>query len=117
MVMDALIIKKQHLDKILAGRKTWEIRGSKTHKRGKIGLIQSGSSTIVGECELIDCKKLSENDFIKNLSKHQVEPERLKEVVGHYKTPYAWVLKNAKRYSKPIKYQHPNGAIIWVKVP
>jgi len=31
---------------ILAGKKTWEIRGRKTHVRGKIALIRGGSHLI-----------------------------------------------------------------------
>lgn len=34
--MNGLIIKKQWLDKILAGEKTWELRGSNTKVRGRI---------------------------------------------------------------------------------
>lgn len=108
--MDCLIIKKEYLDKILAGKKTWEIRGSKTHKRGKIGLIQSGSGTIVGECELVDCVSLTKEEYLKNKDKHQSLNANLT-----YKKTYAWVLKNPKRYNEPKKYNHPKGAIIWVK--
>jgi hypothetical protein len=110
--MDCLIIKKEHLDKILSGKKTWEIRGSKTHKRGKIGLIESGSGTIIGECKLIDCSnELSLKEFLNNKNKHCSSNKALS-----YKKTYAWVLDSAKRYNKPIPYKHPNGAIIWVKV-
>lgn len=110
--MDCLIIKKEFLDKIFSGHKTWEIRGSKTHKRGKIGLIQSGSGTIVGECELIGCSdELTIEHFLANKDKHQSSNNSLS-----YKKTYAWILKNAKKYEKPIKYKHPLGAIIWVKV-
>jgi len=114
--MDALIIKKQHLDKILSGKKTWEIRGSQTHKRGRIGLIQSGSGLIMGECEIIDSKPLNTADFENNISKHQIEEKRLDSVIGHYKKPHAWVLQNAIRYKEPKQYKHPQGAIIWVKL-
>ncbi|MFT4311602.1 MAG: ASCH domain-containing protein [Candidatus Woesearchaeota archaeon] len=110
--MDCLIIKKEHLDKIFSGKKTWEIRSSRTHKRGKIGLIQSGSGNIVGECEVVDCSdELTLEEYLKNKDKHCSENTKLT-----YKKTYAWVLKNAKRYSKPLKYKHPAGAIIWVKV-
>lgn len=108
----ALIIKKEHLDKILAGIKTWEIRGSRCLKRGKIGLIESGSGLIVGECEINDCiGPLSVKEFRNNSDKHCSANMEL-----HYKKTYGWVLKNAEKYSKAIKYKHPRGAIIWVKV-
>ena len=84
--MGCLIIKKEHLDKILNGEKTWEIRGSKTHKRGKIGLIQSGSGTIVGECELIDCTdELSKEEFINQVSESNFL-NSIKECIEYFET-------------------------------
>ena len=49
-----------------------------------------------------------------NFSKHHVECswDELKET---YKNPHAWIMDNPKSYSKPIPYEHPKGAIIWVK--
>ena len=108
--MDCLIIKEKYLQKILSGKKTWEIRGSKTHKRGRIGLIQSGSGKIIGECELIDCIKLDLDTYLKNQDKHCSENTTLT-----YKQTYAWVLKSPIRYTSPKPYTHPQGAIIWVK--
>ncbi len=110
--MNALIIKKEHLDKILSGEKIWEIRGSRTHKREKIGLIESGSGSVVGECDLIDCiGPLSSDGYIKNSDKHKSLNVKLS-----YKNTFAWVLENAVRYDLPKKYEHPKGAIIWVKL-
>ena len=53
--MKGLIIKQKWLDKIFAGEKTWEIRGSKTQIRGQIYLIQSGTKHIYGKADLVDC--------------------------------------------------------------
>jgi hypothetical protein len=39
---------------ILAGKKTWEIRGRITHFRGRIALIRAGSGFVVGTCELVN---------------------------------------------------------------
>src|SRR5882724_4942048 len=50
----ALIIREEPLSKILAGTKTWEIRGSATKRRGRIALIQSKSGLVVGTCDLVD---------------------------------------------------------------
>lgn len=109
--MDALIIKKPWIDYIFKGEKIWEIRGCNTHKRGKIELIESGSGLVVGCCKLIDCFKLNLKDFKKNFDKHCVDMDTLP-----YRNTYAWVLSNIKKYDKPRKYNHPLGAIIWVKL-
>ena len=45
--MKGLISKSPHVENILSGKKTWEIRGSNTRIRGEIALIKSGSGTIV----------------------------------------------------------------------
>lgn len=47
--MDGLIIKHKWLELILSGKKTIEIRGSDTKKKGQvIYLLESGTSKVVG---------------------------------------------------------------------
>jgi hypothetical protein len=52
--MRGLLIRSPWIEEILRGRKTWEIRGSNTNIRGRIGLIRSGSGLVVGTCDLVD---------------------------------------------------------------
>jgi uncharacterized protein (TIGR04255 family) len=33
-----------------------------------------------------------------------------------YRHMYAWVLKNARKLAWPVEYQHPSGAVIWVRL-
>ena len=110
--MDGLIIKEKWLRLILSGLKSWEIRGSRTKKRGTIYLIQSGSSHIMGQVDIVDCIELTKERYEKNRGKHCIEAgwESLP-----YSAPYAWVLENCVQYQKPIPYKHPQGAVIWVK--
>ncbi|MEK3787581.1 ASCH domain-containing protein [Paenibacillus sp. FSL K6-1230] len=109
--MQGLIIKPQWADMILSGAKTWEIRGSRTTKRGRIGIIKSGSGMVYGEVELEDCLPLTYEAWHNNMPKHQVPYQNI-----NYKTPYAWVLTNARLYDEPIPYKHPQGAVIWVNL-
>ena len=113
MITDALIIKKDPLKQIFEEGKIWEIRGTKTHKRGLIALIQSRSGTIVGTAELIDCiGPLSPNEY--NCNQKKLKGRKLKSKSDlYYKNTYAWVLKNAKRLKTPKKYTHKLGVIIW----
>ena len=110
--MDGLIIKEKWLRLILSGLKSWEIRGSRTKKRGTIYLIQSGSSHIMGQVDIVDCIELTKERYEENRGKHCIEAgwESLP-----YSAPYAWVLENCVQYQKPIPYKHPQGAVIWVK--
>ena len=57
--MNGLIIKPKWADLILSGKKTWEIRGSRTNICGTIGIIKSGSSQIFGTVDLVDCMPLT----------------------------------------------------------
>lgn len=114
--MRGLIIRTEPLNNILAGRKTWEIRGTRTKIRGTIGLIESGSGTIVGCCELIDCVgPLSLSEMQRTVEKHGITLEHLEHNLP-YLNPYAWVLSKARRLKQPKPYDHPLGAIIWVKI-
>jgi hypothetical protein len=107
-----LLIRQAPLEKILAGTKTWEIRGRATARRGRIALIESKSGQVVGTCELVDV----------------VGPLTLRELRQHadrtgfspseppYERTYAWVLRVARRLPSPVPYCHPSGAVIWVKL-
>ena len=115
MSLRGLVIRPYWIDLILKGKKTWEIRGSRTMIRGTIGLIPSGSGTIVGVCEVVDCiGPLSARSFRTNAAKAGMRPSEAQ--LGHYSKTYAWVLKSPKRLGKPVRYQHPSGAVIWVSL-
>jgi len=112
-MLHGLLIRKPHLDRILAGEKRWEIRGSATSRRGLIALIQSGSGTVVGTCELVDCvgpltlEQLNANSALAGLG----QVHRL-----FYRRTFAWVLRHARRLAEPVPYVHPTGAVIWVRL-
>ena len=110
----ALIIKKRWLDMILDGKKTWEIRGSDTKIRGRIGLIESGSGLIVGECELIDSKRFTKEMKTSGFENHRLDLYDLSMI--DYKNPWAWIMEKHLRYKNPVPYNHPQGAVIWVKI-
>lgn len=113
--MNGLVIKKKWLDLILSGEKTWEIRGSKTKVRGRIALIESGSGMVVGEAHLVEVLgPLTTRAMLNSVTKHQVPAATIRRGL-RYKTPHAWVMTKAKRYRKPKPYDHPPGAVIWVK--
>jgi hypothetical protein len=50
--IDKILVKQPWIDKILSGQKRWELCGSWPRIRGPIALIQSGTGTVVGVCEL-----------------------------------------------------------------
>lgn len=111
-ITKCLIIKRPWLDLIFSGKKTLEIRSSNTKIRGKIGLIESGSGHIVGECELVSTKQLSKEEYAVAQDKHCIKDISILP----YKNIWAWEIKNAKKFKEPMIYKHPQGAVIWVDV-
>jgi len=116
--MRGLIIQSEPINEILAGEKTWEIRGKRTHIRGPIGLIEKGTGTVVGLCDLVDCiGPLSLAKMRRDVSRHRIPLAHLRSREGHYKTIYAWVVKSARRLKRPVHYRHKSGVIIWHPLP
>jgi hypothetical protein len=114
-MMRALLIRRPWIDKILNGEKTWEIRGSRTSVQGQIGLIASRSGTVIGVCDLVECVgPLTADKFRKNAEKAGMRPSEA--TLGYYRQTYAWVLEKPRMLKRPVPYQHPSGAVIWVKL-
>ena len=109
----ALVVKKKWLDLILAGRKTWEIRGSSTSKRGWIHFAESqAGGKLMGRARLVNCFPVSRRSFQRHYKKHCVPSLSMVP----YNTLYAWVLEDAEKFEKPFEYEHKQGAVIWVSV-
>ena len=114
-VMRALLIRSPHIEKILDGKKIWEIRGSRTDVREQVGLVRSGSGTIIGVCDVVDCIPiLTDEQSRRNARKAGSKPSEVS--LGYYKNTFAWVLANPQYLKAPVPYKHPTGAIIWVKL-
>ena len=113
--MRALLIKSPHIEKILGGKKIWEMRGSRTNIRETVGLIRSGSGTVIGVCDVVDCiGPLTAGEYRKNARKAGTTPSEA--IIGYYGKTFAWVLKNPRNLKAPVPYKHPSGAIIWVQL-
>ena len=87
-----LCVKPPYAHRIVEGVKIEEYRTQSTRIRGRIGIIESGSGTIIGDAVLYDCTRRGDWDFV-------------------------WHLRDARRYAVPVSYKHPFGAVVWVKVP
>jgi len=108
----AFIVKEYWGNLILDGVKPWEIRGTGTQIRGRVGVIFSGTGMIHGSVEIVGSELLLESDFEMFRSHHIIGTfEELP-----YKEPHIWHLKDAIRFIEPIPYIHPHGAVIWVNL-
>jgi len=109
--MNGLIVKPPWSQLILDGVKIMELRGNNTKIRGTIGIIESGTGKVFGTVDLVDCIKLSDEDFKNSVSKHRVNPN---DTIISYKNLYGWIFENPIRFDKPIPYVHKQGCVIWV---
>jgi hypothetical protein len=111
----ALLIRRPWIEMILDGKKTWEIRGSRTSVEGQIALVASGTGTVVGLCDLVDCVgPLTAEEFRKNAKKAGMRPNEA--TLGRYRQTYAWVMAKPRKLKHPVPYEHPSGAVIWVRL-
>ena len=110
----ALVIASPHIDRILAGEKTWEMRSRNCRIRGPIGLIKKGSGTVVGLAEITDViDPLSPAGMLVNQDKHRITPQRFADP-SVAKWNHTWVLSDVKAFDNPMPYVYPNGAQSWV---
>lgn len=112
----ALIIASPHIERILAGEKTWEMRSRNCTIRGLIGLIRKGSGTVVGLVDIIGVRgPLTRDELLANLDKHRATREQVDDP-ALAKWNLAWVLDKAHPLPHPIPYLHPKGAQSWIKL-
>lgn len=113
--MKGLIIKSPYIDDILNGIKKWEVRGAPTKIRGRIVLLQSKTGLALGTVDIDDVKQISIEEY--NNWDYRKDNNKLPVDDLPYKKTYAYILSNPVKFNRPIKYKHPNGAIIWVNLP
>lgn len=110
-----LIIKQFWLDKIEAGEKSIEIRGSKcTSKLGREFLMSaSDSCTVTSKAHMLECiGPLTLTEYNNLRSKHCV-PARWQGKAGlPYAETYAWVLGNVERV-RPHAFKRKRGSVVW----
>jgi hypothetical protein len=116
-ITKGLIIDIPHIDNILSGKKTWEMRSTQTKQRGRIALIRKGHpGKIIGIVEIIgSLGPFSKEEMLANQPKHLMTSERINDPEAS-KYRNAWVLKNAKLLKRPIPFEQKSGAVIWVNL-
>jgi hypothetical protein len=112
-----LIIQPPAVEWILAGLKTWELRGRRARIRGRIALIETPARAIRGTCRLVDCiGPLTPAELAGTIDRHRA-PEEYWVGGGRYRRTYAWVLADPQPFEEPIAFRPPQGAITWVRIP
>lgn len=90
--MKCLFVRSPFAGWIVDGVKTIEYRSKSSNIRGRIGIIQSMSGTVIGDVEIVGCRWNEEIQF------------------------YEWSLANARRYKQPMPFKMKPGAVVWIEV-
>lgn len=115
-----LLVRKEHLDKILFGCKTIEIRGSpcKSKIGKRIGFAYCGQKEkssqrfIIGTAVISGYKQYHSIEEFKNDEKfHCSSCSSLP-----YKKTFGWILNDITFLENPVEFEYKKGAIIWVNV-
>lgn len=119
-----LTIRREPVEQILSGRKTWEIRSRPTRIRERIGISVKGEGVIVGTCSISNCiGPLTLSEVRRNSRRMGLPNSELREHLGWWRTEtrrgrvYAWVLSRVRRFRKPVRFQNPSGAVVFSRVP
>ena len=122
--MAVLIIKPQWLELILAGEKTWEIRGQRLtkHMGQVVYLAGSGTAAISGRATLVGCHgPLSTSEWTNSFELHRVpsgeivHPPHRRDVRPYGIRTYAWEFAYVQRAQHPISFTR-NAAVIFQNV-
>jgi len=90
--MKCLFVRHPFAGWIVDGVKDIEYRTRPTNVRGRIGIIQSRTGTVIGEAELTGCTYNEELDF------------------------YEWELMIPRRFKNPVPFTAKHGAVVWLNV-
>lgn len=113
--MKGLVIKQPWLDMILRGEKTWEMRSQPCRHRGPVALIEKGSGMVMGVAEIVhDLPPQSRSDWERTKDKHRIPDTEMDEALARGWTR-PWVLRSAKRLTRPVPYKHTSGGS-WVNL-
>lgn len=115
-MMRGLIIREPWAGLILDGRKTWEMRSHGTAVIGPIAVISKGSGVVAGVVDLVGTRAaLSADELAETVARHAIPPDAQREAIaGGWLVP--WELARPRRLTAPVPYDHPPGAVIWVRL-
>lgn len=90
--MKCLFVRAPFAGWIVDGVKEIEYRSRQTAIRGRIGIVQSRSGTVIGTVEITGCEWNGK--------------------LGYYE----WKLADARRFAAPLPFPPKTGAVVWIDV-
>ena len=121
----ALVVKPKWATLLLEGLKTVELRGSRTNVRGTVAIAMSGTGNLVGAMQITGCRLVghrlpsgdlvaaTDGSFVGDMfQEHRVDDLTILQ----YRNIWAWDIRNAVAFERPIPYVHRSGAVRWVRL-
>ena len=129
----ALYIRSEWCREILYGRKRWELRSTRTSKRGPVCIAESGAKRLVGRAVIRDCFAVGLRDasgqwqpagstpvdlerFWLRAENAPLHAVRDSAVVNNYKRLFAWVLEDVEPFDQPLPWAPPSGPVQFVNL-
>lgn len=113
----ALKVKAEYAELIISGKKTWEIRSTRTTKfKERIAISPIGKQTLIGDIVFTNCLEISKNEFNKYFGRHCVPASDAANVIGNYSKIYAWGISAPRAYANEVHYRTKTGQMSWVKL-
>lgn len=111
----ALIVRAPYAGYIVDGLKTMEMRSRHTNIGGRIAIAEQGAGLLIGEANLVVSVEFKPEN-LKNTYRQSLHKIEKKDWNLLDKWHFAWFMASATRYDKPIPYNHPQGAVTWVRL-
>ena len=112
-----LIVRDPYATQLLAGEKIWEIRGRPIQIRGLVVIAKAGTGQVYGVANLVRVLgPLELDDLVTAEELPADERDEFRREGLPYDKTYAYVFTKPRRFSRPLDYQHPNGAVTWVRL-
>ncbi len=109
-----LFVREPFAERIISGRKTWEIRKRPTDRRGRIGILSRRG--LVGTVELHEVLgPFRVIDLVHHVARHRA-PLRLLEEYAAGAALYAWVLREPLRQDPPLVLARGRGSMVWFRL-
>ena len=105
-------MKGELADKVVTGELTAEIRHMKCTSKLQqtIYIAKCKTKTLIGTVKVSGCKEIAYEEA-------KDHPGKCRAFDPNYTKPrYEWMFTDSVKFDKPIPYEHPRGAQIWVKL-
>ena len=115
----ALYVRPEWCRAIFAGAKRWELRSTRTTKRGPVCIAESGARRLVGRAVIVDCFAVGAHGAdgrwapVGTRGRGEVGAQAAR-IVDRYQRLFAWVLADVEAFEPPLRRLEPCSSQTWL---